>query len=154
MRPIGWVRSPVKEVGDNRWGGVASIIELDENVFSSESLVGLEHFSHMEVIFWLDRVPEKNILIGSKHPRERCDWPRVGIFAQRAKDRPNRIGLSACRIIKVERTRVTVSELDAVDSTPVLDIKPFFAEFGPRSPVFQPGWTHELMRDYFAEGNG
>ena len=73
----------------------------------------------------------------------------MGIFAQRAKDRPNRLGLSVCRLLGVDGVRIDVAGLDAVDGTPVLDVKPWMAEFGPRGPVRQPTWSRELMAGYW-----
>jgi len=79
----------------------------------------------------------------------REDWPLVGIFAQRGKNRPNRIGLTTCAILKVEGTRLHVRGLDAIDGTPVLDIKPVMREFLPRGEVRQPEWASELMAEYW-----
>jgi hypothetical protein len=70
-------------------------------------------------------------------------------FAQRAKGRPNRIGVTTCEILDVEGRRIRVRGLDAIDGTPVVDLKPFMAEFAPRGTVRQPEWSHELMRDYW-----
>ena len=95
---------------------------------------------------------------GARHPRGRDDWPLVGIFAQRGKRRPGRIGVSRCRLLEVEGTRLQVEGLDAVDGTPVLDVKPVMREFEPRGVVRQPDWVAELMADYYtteaAEGDG
>lgn len=132
LESIGIVRSPQEELRDDCWGGLVSAIELDSTRFGPESLQGLEEFSHVDVIFVLHKVPEDVIETGARHPRGREDWPTVGIFAQRAKDRPNRIGLSTCALIRVVGTTIWVKELDAVDGTPVLDVKPHFTEFGPR----------------------
>lgn len=149
LRAIGLVRSPIKEVADDCWGGVTSVIELDATQFSPECTRGLEEFSHVEVIFLLDRIRLESVLTGSKHPRERQDWPKVGVFAQRTKNRPNRIGVTVCKIQAVSGLRISVQELDAVDGTPVLDIKPYVEEFGPREPARQPAWSRELMAGYF-----
>jgi tRNA (Thr-GGU) A37 N-methylase len=73
----------------------------------------------------------------------------VGIFAQRARARPNRLGTTIVRIISCEGARLRVRGLDAIDGTPVLDIKPVMAEFLPREPVRQPAWSTELMADYW-----
>ncbi len=149
VRAIGVVRSPIKEVADDCWGGVTAVIELDATQFSPECTRGLEEFSHLEVIFLLDRIRPESVLTGSKHPRERQDWPKVGVFAQRTKNRPNRIGVTVCKIQAVSGLRISVQELDAVDGTPVLDIKPYVEEFGPREPARQPAWSRELMAGYF-----
>ena len=73
----------------------------------------------------------------------------MGIFAQRAKDRPNRLGLSTCELLEVRGDALEVRALDAIDGTPVLDIKPYMTEFAPRRPVRQPAWSHELMAGYW-----
>ena len=82
-------------------------------------------------------------------PRSNPAWPEVGIFAQRAKNRPNRLGLSTCDLVAVEGSTIRVRGLDAIDGTPVLDIKPFMTEFGPRGSVRQPAWSRELMAEYY-----
>jgi tRNA (Thr-GGU) A37 N-methylase len=94
-------------------------------------------------------VPDETVVTGARHPRGRADWPQVGIFAQRGRHRPNKIGLSTCPLLSIDDTVLTVSNLDAVDGTPVLDIKPYVVEFGPRDPVRQPEWVTELMAGYF-----
>ena len=86
---------------------------------------------------------------GTRHPRGRTDWPSVGILAQRAKDRPNRIGVTVCRVVGVGPNSIAVTGLDAVDGTPVLDVKPYLAEFGPRGGLRQPAWSSELMAEYW-----
>ncbi len=74
---------------------------------------------------------------------------RGRVFAQRNKRRPNRIGVSVCRLIAIEGRDLLVEGLDAIDGTPVLDIKPVMEEFAPREPVRQPAWSHELMSGYW-----
>ena len=88
-------------------------------------------------------------MTGARHPRGRQEWPLVGIFAQRAKARPNRIGVSTCRLLGVTGRTIRVADLDAIDGTPVLDIKPYVAEMGPRTTVVEPEWIKELMTDYW-----
>jgi tRNA (Thr-GGU) A37 N-methylase len=76
----------------------------------------------------------------------------VGIFAQRKKSRPNRLGLSTCRLLSVDGLALSVAELDAIDGTPIVDIKPYALGFAPRrEEVRQPNWISELMADYFAK---
>jgi tRNA (adenine37-N6)-methyltransferase len=150
VTPIGVVRSPIHEATDDVWGGVISRIELDASRFSAGSLVGLDQFSHVEVIFSFHLVPESEMQFGARHPRGRADWPLVGIFAQRGKGRPNRLGITVCRIISVQNMSVEVEGLDAIDGTPVLDIKPYMREFGPTGEIQQPNWATELMSGYWA----
>lgn len=147
--PIAIVRSPRKEPTDDYWGGIESTIEFDRGRFSSESLAGLESFSHVEVIFIFHLYREEDAEFASRRPRGRPDWPSMGIFAQRNKHRPNRIGVSRARLVAVDETVITVEGLDAVDGTPVLDVKPYFREFGPHGEITQPPWVSELMRDYY-----
>ena len=77
----------------------------------------------------------------------------MGIFAQRYSHRPNHIGVSRCQIQAVTGVTVRVGGLDAIDGTPVLDIKPWVAEHGPRGEVRQPTWSRELMADYRTGGH-
>jgi tRNA-Thr(GGU) m(6)t(6)A37 methyltransferase TsaA len=147
MVPVGYVRGGREVVEDDEWGSVAARIELDG--FDEDALLALDGFSHVEVIFVFDRVDPDDVCRGARHPRGRTDWPRVGIFAQRAKDRPNRIGSTVCRIAAVHGTTIEVRGLDAVDGTPVLDVKPYLGGFAPRGTVRQPGWAEELMEGYW-----
>ena len=94
-------------------------------------------------------VEPDDVHIGSRHPREREDWPLVGIFAQRARARPNRLGQTTCELVEVQGTRIRVRGLDAVDGSPVLDMKPTMEEFLPRGPIRQPPWSRELMEGYW-----
>jgi tRNA-Thr(GGU) m(6)t(6)A37 methyltransferase TsaA len=149
VRPIGTVRSPVKQIADDCWAGVIATIELDPDQFTPESTAGLADFSHAEIVFLLDRIAPDAVQTGARHPRNRKDWPKVGIFAQRGKARPNRIGITVCKIDRVDGLRISVRELDAIDGTPVLDIKPYLQEFAPREAVRQPAWSKELMASYF-----
>jgi tRNA-Thr(GGU) m(6)t(6)A37 methyltransferase TsaA len=149
LTPIGIVHSPIREPVDDIWGGVRCRIELDSSRFSPECLAGLDEFSHVEVVFFFDRVPESEIHLGARHPRGRTDWPKAGIFAQRGKARPNRLGVTVCRLVAVDGLSVEVEGLDAIDGTPVLDIKPYMREFGARGTVRQPAWASELMSGYW-----
>jgi tRNA-Thr(GGU) m(6)t(6)A37 methyltransferase TsaA len=148
IEPVGVVEAVRTEVKDDDWGDTESRILLDAR-FEAEALQGLEDFSHAEVIFFFDRVDPTKIVSGARHPRNNRDWPAIGIFAQRGKNRPNRIGSTICRILGREGRVLRVAELDAVDGTPVLDIKPVMQEFLPRTPLRQPEWSSELMRSYW-----
>ncbi len=151
LTPIGSVNSPRTEVKDDFWGKVTSVIELDAADFTSDSLLGLTDFSHILVVYHLHSVPDKSIVTTASHPRENPDWPRVGIFAQRKKHRPNKLGVSVCELLEVDGLKLKVKALDAIDGTPVLDIKPYVREFEPDpAHVRQPQWMTELMRDYFS----
>lgn len=149
VRPIGHVRGGRAVVEDDAWGSVRSRIELDAGVVGPTATLGLEAFSHIEVLFVFDRVDPEAVCTGSRHPRGRSDWPEVGILAQRAKDRPNRLGLTVCEVVAVDAEGIDVAGLDAVDGTPVLDVKPYLQGFAPRGDTREPSWATELMAGYW-----
>jgi tRNA-Thr(GGU) m(6)t(6)A37 methyltransferase TsaA len=149
VRPIGHVSSARAARLDDDWGAVESLIRLDRDRFTPEALAGLDEFSHIDVIFVFDQFDEAKVSVGARHPRGNESWPKVGIFAQRASSRPNRLGLTTCEVLGVDGLEIRVRGLDAIDGTPVLDIKPHLREFEPRSPVMQPVWSSELMAGYW-----
>jgi len=148
VEPIAYVHAERTHAEDDQWGGTLVRIELTER-FEPNALAGLDAFSHVEVLFLFHAVDEGNVTKGARHPRSNSAWPKVGIFAQRGKGRPNRIGSTICRVVSVEGRTLTVLELDAIDGTPVLDLKPVMREFLPREPTRQPSWVAELMADYW-----
>ena len=147
--PIGTVRGGRTVPDDDRWSGSRCRLELDPALFKPDALAALDRFSHAEVVFFFDRVSGDDIVYGARHPRGRRDWPSVGIFAQRGKNRPNRLGVSVCKILSVDGLAVEVEGLDAIDGTPLIDIKPVMREFLPRDEIRQPAWSSELMKDYW-----
>ena len=151
ITPVGTVRTSVKEPLDDVWGGLGSRVELDPSRFSTDSLLGLSDFSHVEVFFFFDRIPESALVYGARHPRNNPAWPKVGIFAARAKSRPSRIGNTVCRLVKVDGLAIEVEGLDAIDGTPVLDIKPYLAGFAPKGEIREPDWSKELMAGYWGK---
>jgi tRNA-Thr(GGU) m(6)t(6)A37 methyltransferase TsaA len=150
ISPIAYVRNSRREVEDDYWGSVVSEIVM-EPAFGEESIVGIESFSHAEVIFVFHGVPDDKVVVGARHPRNNPGWPKVGIFAQRGKNRPNRLGLATVRIVAREGAVLRVRDLDAIDGTPVVDIKPVLREFFPKGEVTEPAWASELMKDYWAD---
>ncbi len=148
VEPIGYVSSTRTDLSDDLWGDVVSKIELSD-AFGDEALDGIEAFSHVEVIYHFHRVDESDIVRGARHPRGNEQWPRVGIFVQRGKDRPNRLGTCVARVVSLKGKTLTVAGLDAIDGSPVVDIKPVMEEFLPRGAVTQPAWSRELMFNYW-----
>ena len=126
IEPVGYVHASRTSADDDYWGASQSEIRLVEN-YGSETLAGLEEFSHVEILFVLDRVDPSEI-VSTRHPRYNENWPRVGVFAERGSRRPNRLGSTICRIISVSGRVLRVQELDAIHQTPVIDIKPVLAE--------------------------
>ena len=147
ITPVGFVRSTRALAEDDEWDGERASIELAAP-FDERALRGLDAFSHCLVVYVFDRAmwDASRVL---RHPRGNAVWPEVGIFAQRAKDRPNRLGVTTCRILGIEGAVLHIIGLDAIDGTPVVDIKPHMREFGPRGPEHQPAWADALMQDYW-----
>jgi len=148
LSPIARVHNIHSATKDDCWGGLISELRLDP-CMPDESLEGIETFSHAEIIFFFHLVEKDRIIYGARHPRENSSWPEVGILAQRGRLRPNRLGLTVVRILRREGRSLFVTDLDAVNGSPVLDIKPVMDEFLPRGLVKQPNWSHELMADYW-----
>jgi tRNA (adenine37-N6)-methyltransferase len=149
VQAIGFVDAKRHDPVDDFWGDEVACITLIDT-FTSEAMLGLGDFSHVEILYLFHQTDPARAVTGARHPRNNSDWPAVGIFSQRAKNRPNGIGSTICRVVEVEGRKLFVSELDAIHGTPVLDIKPVMAEFLPRQQVRQPVWSHELMREYWS----
>lgn len=146
MEPIGYVRNSVTERKDVAWGEDTSTIVLEESYISG--LKGLEDFSHVIILYYLDKakyVKEKHL---QRRPQNREDMPLVGIFSQRGKDRPNQIGMTSVEIVSVSDDRIVVKGLDAIDGTPVLDIKPYYPVYDKKDASV-PEWVERLMEHYF-----
>ena len=149
VKPIGRVMSTRDEAIDDDWDSVETTILLDPTELRPDATAGLEAFSHIVVTYVFYRLAEHEIERGARHPRGRTDWPKVGILAQRAKNRPNRLGITTCRVLAVNGLSLRVQGLDAIDGTPVLDIKPHMSGFDPRGIVREPAWSRELMDRYW-----
>jgi tRNA-Thr(GGU) m(6)t(6)A37 methyltransferase TsaA len=149
MTPIGRVEGGRAVPEDDDWGGSRARIVLDAERFDDEALMGLETFSHAEVVYVFDKVTDDQVVTGARHPRGNPAWPRIGIFAQRGKNRPNRIGVTVCQILAVNGRVLEVQGLDAIDGTPVLDIKPVMSGFAPRGPHREPDWARAIMERYW-----
>lgn len=146
---IGHVRGGRDIPEDDDWGKSRACIILDPERFTPAALLGLDAFSHAEIVFVFDRVADGDIVYDARHPRGNTDWPKIGIFAQRGKNRPGRIGVSICRILKIDGLELSIEGLDAIDGTPVLDIKPVMSGFMPRDTIKEPDWARELMKNYW-----
>lgn len=146
---IGVVNNERPTVMDDNWGEITSKIKLNEKLMTVDAIKGILKFSHLEVIYFMHLVPGDKIVYGARRPRNLPQLPEVGILAQRPKARINRIGLSCCELVEVDGLTLFVKGLDAIDGTPVIDIKPYFREFAPRNNVAQPRWVAEIMRNYY-----
>lgn len=138
------------EPTDDYWGGTPAIIRIDDERFGADATAGLDEFSHLEIVFRFHLTDPTDLNLGARRPRDNPEWPPVGIFGHRNMRRLNWLGVSRCRLLKVDGLDLHVEELDAVDGTPVLDIKPWFSEFGPRGEVRQASWSTEMLGEYFS----
>lgn len=148
LNPVGVAYNERNEIEDDYWGKVVSKIILDDSL-PEDSLSGIESFSHVEIIFHFHKVDQAKIITGARHPRNDVNLPKAGIFSQRGKNRPNRLGLTTARVIKREGRTLFVAGLDCINGTPILDIKPVMKEFLPKEPITQPEWTHDIMKHYW-----
>lgn len=137
LTPIGRVHSPVTDPKKMVRGGVAATIELDPRY--ADGLLNIEEHSHLWILTWFHLSDRETLQVtpGALDP----DAPTYGVFGLRANRRPNPIALSLVELVRVDGTTLHVEGLDAVDGTPVLDIKSYFERdcvFSPKAPVLRP----------------
>jgi tRNA (Thr-GGU) A37 N-methylase len=137
VEPIGYVRCSRADAQDDHWDTETCRIEL-LHAHGPASVAGLADFSHIEVLYHFHKVAASEVVSGARHPRGNRAWPLTGDHL--------------CRLLRVDGSTLYVAGLDAIDGTPVLDIKPVMSEFLPRGELRQPAWSHELMRDYWDDG--
>ena len=154
LRPVGVVRSPVKnpslvaESGDLERQAEA-VNARDERSTISKIVIdrslggivdGIEDFSHLLVLYWAHFVPNQRGSLIKVHPMGRKDFPLVGIFATRSPARPNPICVTAVRLLKHRGNTLTVEGLDAVDGSPLIDIKPYNPHYDTVGGVKLADW--------------
>ena len=147
LKPIATVSNSRKEPVDDHWSEIISTITLSDHV-PSEAFNHIEDFSHLEIIFFMNQVKNDNVIFCGR-PRGNPNYPMVGIFGQRKKDRPNQIGLCTVELLAHQDRWIKVKNLDAIDGTAILDIKPVFKEFKPAGEIQQPRWVADLMKNYW-----
>jgi len=145
--PIGFVSSPMTEQTDENWGQITSRILLQPEYIGG--LSGLEDFSHAIIITYLHQAGYEKEKHLQRRPRGLESMPKVGIFSQRSKDRPNPIGVTAVKILNVGESHIEVQGLDAINNTPVLDIKPYYPHYDRIDLPKIPEWVNRLMERYF-----
>jgi tRNA (Thr-GGU) A37 N-methylase len=148
VRPVAYIRNERSEALDDNWDEFVSTVELAQDV-PSEALLGLEEFSHVEIVFFADWAEDVPPAPWHRRPRGNERWPDVGVFAQRNKDRPNRLLLSTVAISDLSERSFTARGLDGIDGTPVLDIKPVFRWSVPKGELRVAPWSEELGENYF-----
>ena len=122
LQPIGTVHNEIRRPQRGGAAGVISDIYVNEEL--AEALDGIEAFAYIIIIYWLHLSDPDNVPL-KVHPRGNPERPLRGVFATRSPNRPNRIGITTVKLLKHEGNRLTVTGLDAIDGTPVLDIKPY-----------------------------
>ncbi len=149
LKIIAIISNSRDHLGDDDWGDVVSTIRLSDEL-SPDLFKGLDTFSHVEIVFVFHELDFEKEVPDMRHPRNNQKWPSIGLLAQRSAYHPNPIGLTTAKILAVEGRELTVQGLDAVNGSPVLDIKPIFQEFLPENPQ-QPRWVSELLKDYWTK---
>jgi tRNA-Thr(GGU) m(6)t(6)A37 methyltransferase TsaA len=141
IRPIGVVRNNVREPRMEGWEDVRSDVIIREDL--TDALDGIDAYSHIIVIFAFDRVPESE---QRQHVRPRGDMriPEQGVLATRSQVRPSPIGVSVVRLLRRRHNILRVEALDAIDGTPVLDIKPYFPNYDAIPDATIPDWFRTL----------
>ena len=147
LKPIGFVSSPVTERMDENWGKITSKIILKPEY--AGALVGLDGFSHAIILTYLHQAHYEKEKHLQRRPRNLETMPKVGILSQRAKNRPNPIGVTAVEIISVADDYLEVKGLDAINETPILDIKPYYPHYDKIYNSKVPEWVDRLMKNYF-----
>ncbi len=139
LKAIGVVRRSFREPSSERLnlGEIASEIEIDPSL--TEALDGLEDFSHIIVLYWMHRANSERLSL-KVHPMGRKDAPVQGIFAVRTPNRPNRIGKTTVRLLERRGNILRVQGLDALDGSPVLDIKPYLPGYDSKDNARVPSW--------------
>ncbi len=143
LKPIAVVRNEITEMGRHDWGNVVSELLFRPDL--EEALHGLDEFSHIVVLFWMHHSPVWECLAMKTHPQMRQDLPLVGVFATRSPVRPNPIGMSVVKLLARKNNLLKVVGLDALDGSPVVDIKPYL----PGDCVAQarfPEWVYKLRQ--------
>jgi len=148
IKPVAFVKNLRILPKDDHWGDVISEIKLAEDIHP-DALKGIEAFSHLDIIFYFHQVKEDQIQYQARRPRNNQNYPETGIFAQRGKNRPNRLGATVVTLLEKSESKLVVKGLDAIDGTPVIDIKPVMKEFLPKGQIIQPKWSEDLMKAYW-----
>jgi tRNA-Thr(GGU) m(6)t(6)A37 methyltransferase TsaA len=139
FRPIGVVRNSVREPRMGGWEQVRSDIIIRDDLLNA--LDGIDGYSHIIVLFHIDRVPEGERTSGRIHPRGDPSLPEQGVLATRSQLRPNAIGLAVVPLLRRRQNILRVRGLDAIDGTPVLDIKPYIPHYDSVPDAKVPDWT-------------
>ena len=143
LKPIGIVRNGVREPRMEGWDGLLSDIIIRKNL--TDALDGIEGYSHVIVLFHLHKVPDEQRGHTQCHPRGDPRYPLQGVFATRTQNRPNPVGISVVKLVKRRRNVLRVRGLDAINATPVLDIKPYIPNYDVPPDARVPDWVSQAL---------
>lgn len=140
LKAIGVVRNGVKQPPrhDYEWRKVVSDIVLDSSL--TEALDNLDEFSHIIVLYWMHRITAQGQLLAKVHPKGKQELPLVGRFATRSPNRSNPIGKTTVRLLQRRGNILNVKGLDAIDGTPIIDIKPYIPGYDSATNAKVPPW--------------
>lgn len=139
LNPIGYAKNSEKELRFGSFSGGITEIILDEKL--TDSLIGIEDYSHVIIVYWMDKVRESVI----KHrPQGNPKVPIVGIFSCRCPQRPNPIAITTVELLGREGNKIKVKGLDIIDGTPIIDIKPYWPQYDKVENEKIPDWVSEL----------
>jgi len=147
LQPIATTSNSRTEASDDFWGDVITEITLADHI-PTDAFENIDQFSHLEIIYYFNKADAGNMVFSAR-PRGNPAYPEMGIFCQRKKDRPNKLGLCTVKLLSHNGRTIRVKGLDAIDGTPILDIKPVFREFEAPGDIRQPEWVSDLMKDYW-----
>ena len=147
FKVVATVNNVRPNIEDDFWENIVSEITLEKDI-PTEAIKNIGQFSHLEIIFYFHLIDQYNFT-NCGYPRGNSKYPEMGIFAQRKKERINQLGLSTVELIEVRERTLVVKYLDAVDGSPVIDIKPVFKQFLPKSKLIQPDWVSEITENYW-----
>ncbi len=138
LKAIGIVRNEVKQPSRRDYAEVVSEIIIDTGL--TEALDNLDEFSHLIVLYWMHQLPAGKQLSLKVHPMGKSELPLVGRFATRSPNRPNPVGQAMVRLLQRRGNILKVKGLDAIDGTPVIDIKPYIPGYDSATDAKAPPW--------------
>lgn len=147
LRPVAVVVGGRTDPSDDHWAGTA-IIRLNQD-YPLEVVQGLEEFSHLIVVWHFHRASPDDVTLHARSPRGNPAWPPTGTFVHRNHRRPNQLAQSFPRLLRVDGLDLHVTDLDAIDGTPIYDLAPYFTEMGPRGTITEPAWPSQMLQDYW-----
>ena len=165
LKPVGVVKNRSKEAS---WGGALSVLDWRDRAATMKAqgesaselvidsslegiLDGIDDFSHIMVIYWAHLTPPERRSATRVHPMGNKNFPLVGIFATRSPVRPNSILTTVVRLVGCNGNVLRVTGLDALDGSPILDIKPYFRDTPDADEIRVPGWMGDIHQTFAEE---